>query len=71
MTEISIMPYKLVMKRGCSKKDAMKRPHPLCFKVYSPQTKKHYSKNYMPYDKASRQLAYLNTYLVKTESQKK
>lgn len=53
------MPYKLVLKRGCSKKASRVRPFPACYRVYNPETKRHFSRHYMPLDKAERQIGYL------------
>ena len=56
------MPYKLVFKRGCRKGVAAKNPTRACTRVYNPLKKKYYSKAYMPFDKATRQLGYLRKF---------
>ena len=60
------MPYKLVYKRGCGgQKGARKDTTRLCTRVFNSELKKYYSKQYMQYDKAARQLGYLRAFAQK------
>lgn len=55
--------FKIVKKRNCSLSESKKNPQKECFRVYSPESKRHFSKKYMTLEKANRQLSYLNQYI--------